>query len=126
MLVERPSPRWSSTGLTPFLGRPGQCGYLYATPTAERLATTYDLTCNKPHTRRIFSGSRFRTLRPQSRDLTTRPPRLPTYFQRKEKMTGGCLFQTAAGIKGVGLLYSRDSFPIFKFSFVTSVVTLYL
>ncbi|GBN60626.1 hypothetical protein AVEN_177872-1, partial [Araneus ventricosus] len=23
MLVERLSPRWSSTGLTPFLGRPG-------------------------------------------------------------------------------------------------------
>ncbi|GBN99695.1 hypothetical protein AVEN_194701-1 [Araneus ventricosus] len=70
MLVERLSPRWSSIGLTPFLGRLGQCGYFYATPTAGRLTTTYDLTCNKPHTRRIFSG----TLRPQSRDLTTRPP----------------------------------------------------
>ncbi|GBN62339.1 hypothetical protein AVEN_186043-1 [Araneus ventricosus] len=36
-------PRWSSTGLTPFLGRPDQCGYFYATPTVGHLATTYDL-----------------------------------------------------------------------------------
>ncbi|GBL78136.1 hypothetical protein AVEN_143420-1 [Araneus ventricosus] len=49
----------------------------HATLTGERLATTYDLACNRPHTRRIFSGSRFRTWNPpaQSRDLTTRPPR---------------------------------------------------
>ncbi|GBM68321.1 hypothetical protein AVEN_247075-1 [Araneus ventricosus] len=30
MLVERLSPRWSSTGLTLFLGSPGQCGYFHA------------------------------------------------------------------------------------------------
>ncbi|GBM32743.1 hypothetical protein AVEN_83716-1 [Araneus ventricosus] len=59
MLVERLSPRWSSTGLTPFLGRPGQCGYFCATPTGERLATAYDLACNGSHTRRIFSGIGF-------------------------------------------------------------------
>ncbi|GBM80018.1 hypothetical protein AVEN_203781-1 [Araneus ventricosus] len=43
----------------------------------ERLATTYDLMCNRPHTRRIFSGIGFRTwnLRLQSRDVTIRPPR---------------------------------------------------
>ncbi|GBO24564.1 hypothetical protein AVEN_1425-1 [Araneus ventricosus] len=41
MLVERLSPRWSSTGLTPFLGRPGQCGYICATTTGGRLTTTY-------------------------------------------------------------------------------------
>ncbi|GBO24043.1 hypothetical protein AVEN_31794-1 [Araneus ventricosus] len=64
MLAERLSPRWSSTGLTPFLGKPGQCGYFYATPTGGRLATTYDLACNRPHTRRIFSGNGFRTLSP--------------------------------------------------------------
>ncbi|GBN71027.1 hypothetical protein AVEN_64561-1 [Araneus ventricosus] len=42
-----------------------------------RLNTTYDLeACNRPHTRRIFSGSGFEpgTLRPYSRDLTTKPP----------------------------------------------------
>ncbi|GBL97102.1 hypothetical protein AVEN_254138-1 [Araneus ventricosus] len=33
---------------------------------------TYDLTCNRPNTRRIFSG--IGNLRPQSRDLITRPP----------------------------------------------------
>ncbi|GBN16483.1 hypothetical protein AVEN_12156-1 [Araneus ventricosus] len=43
-----------------------------ATPTGGRVATTYDLACNRPHTRRIFSGIGFRT---RSRDLTTRPPR---------------------------------------------------
>ncbi|GBN70773.1 hypothetical protein AVEN_84384-1 [Araneus ventricosus] len=47
----------------------------HATPTGGRLTTTYDLACNRPHTRRIFSGIGSRTLRPQSRDLTTRPPR---------------------------------------------------
>ncbi|GBN30892.1 hypothetical protein AVEN_239465-1 [Araneus ventricosus] len=47
----------------------------YATPTCGRLDTTYDLTCNMPHTRRIFSGIGCRT-GVESRDLTTRPPRL--------------------------------------------------
>ncbi|GBM32952.1 hypothetical protein AVEN_258893-1 [Araneus ventricosus] len=41
-----------------------------ATPMGGRLATTYHLACNKPHTRRIFSGIGFRT-----RDLTTGTPR---------------------------------------------------
>ncbi|GBN72698.1 hypothetical protein AVEN_122007-1, partial [Araneus ventricosus] len=31
------------------------------TPAGERLAPTYDLTCNRPNTRRIFSGIGFRT-----------------------------------------------------------------
>ncbi|GBO22095.1 hypothetical protein AVEN_186118-1 [Araneus ventricosus] len=35
-----------------------------ATPTGGRLATTYDLACNRPHTRRIFSGIGFRTCDP--------------------------------------------------------------
>ncbi|GBL99023.1 hypothetical protein AVEN_57031-1 [Araneus ventricosus] len=35
-----------------------------ATPTGEHLATTYDLSCNRPHTRRIFSGIGFRTYDP--------------------------------------------------------------
>ncbi|GBM62908.1 hypothetical protein AVEN_11364-1 [Araneus ventricosus] len=76
MLVELLSPRWSCTGLTPFLGRPGQCGYFYATPSGGRLNSTYDLTCNRPHTRRIFSGIGFRTLHlpsPKPRPQTIRP-----------------------------------------------------
>ncbi|GBM96674.1 hypothetical protein AVEN_69283-1 [Araneus ventricosus] len=44
----------------------------HATQTRGRLATTYDLACNRPHTRQIFSGIGFRTLRPQSRDFTFR------------------------------------------------------
>ncbi|GBM34462.1 hypothetical protein AVEN_106705-1 [Araneus ventricosus] len=36
----------------------------HATPTGGRLATTYDLACNRPHTRRIFSGIGFRTWNP--------------------------------------------------------------
>ncbi|GBN12572.1 hypothetical protein AVEN_21969-1 [Araneus ventricosus] len=36
----------------------------HATPTRGRLAPTYDLACNRPHTRRIFSGIGFRTWNP--------------------------------------------------------------
>ncbi|GBO10962.1 hypothetical protein AVEN_155413-1 [Araneus ventricosus] len=50
-----------------------------ATPTAGPLATTYDLPCNRPHTRRIFSGIGFRICDPpersRGRDLTTKTPR---------------------------------------------------
>ncbi|GBO25576.1 hypothetical protein AVEN_35227-1 [Araneus ventricosus] len=66
---ERLSPRWSSTGLVPFLGRPGQCECFYATPTGGRLATMYDLACNGPHTRRIFSGIGFRAWSPSDETL---------------------------------------------------------
>ncbi|GBM77606.1 hypothetical protein AVEN_165632-1 [Araneus ventricosus] len=76
MLVERLAPRWSSTGLIPFLGRPGQCGYFYATPTGVRLATMYGSTCNRPihGGSSVESGFEPGTLQPQSRNLTTRPP----------------------------------------------------
>ncbi|GBM88167.1 hypothetical protein AVEN_198837-1 [Araneus ventricosus] len=47
MLVERLSPHWSSTGLTPFLGRPGQRGYFCATPMGRRLVTAYDLAFSR-------------------------------------------------------------------------------
>ncbi|GBM50111.1 hypothetical protein AVEN_185497-1 [Araneus ventricosus] len=36
----------------------------HATPTGGRLTTTYDLTCSRPHTRRIFSGIGFRAWSP--------------------------------------------------------------
>ncbi|GBN84815.1 hypothetical protein AVEN_212101-1, partial [Araneus ventricosus] len=36
----------------------------HATPTGGRLATTYDLACNRLHIRRIFSGIEFRTWNP--------------------------------------------------------------
>ncbi|GBO28001.1 hypothetical protein AVEN_125712-1 [Araneus ventricosus] len=36
----------------------------HATPTTGCLATTYDLTCNKPNRRRIFGGIGFRTWNP--------------------------------------------------------------
>ncbi|GBN67026.1 hypothetical protein AVEN_3550-1 [Araneus ventricosus] len=61
------------TRSTPELAPPSPS--FHATPTGGRLATTYDLTCNGPHTRRIFSGIGSRTRWLQSRDLTTRPPR---------------------------------------------------
>ncbi|GBM88954.1 hypothetical protein AVEN_269055-1 [Araneus ventricosus] len=57
-----------------WVGRVG-VDYVCTTPAEGRLATTYDLTCNKPPTRWIFSGIGFRTFRPRRRDLTTRPPR---------------------------------------------------
>ncbi|GBM07258.1 hypothetical protein AVEN_25507-1 [Araneus ventricosus] len=52
----------------------------HATPTGGRLATTYDLTCNRPHTRRIFSGIGFRTWNsaaPRPRPLGHRGLRQP-------------------------------------------------
>ncbi|GBM06323.1 hypothetical protein AVEN_121369-1 [Araneus ventricosus] len=36
----------------------------HATPAGGRLATTYDLACNRPHTRRIFSAIGFRIWNP--------------------------------------------------------------
>ncbi|GBL78364.1 hypothetical protein AVEN_42885-1 [Araneus ventricosus] len=36
----------------------------HATPTGGRLTPTYDLACNRPHTRRIFSGIGSRTWSP--------------------------------------------------------------
>ncbi|GBN80639.1 hypothetical protein AVEN_21364-1 [Araneus ventricosus] len=47
MLVEQLSPCWSSTGLTPFLGRPGQCGYFCTTAAEGRLDSLYSLICNR-------------------------------------------------------------------------------
>ncbi|GBN57575.1 hypothetical protein AVEN_17322-1, partial [Araneus ventricosus] len=35
-----------------------------ATPTGGRLVTTYDLSCRRPHTRRIISGIGFRSCGP--------------------------------------------------------------
>ncbi|GBM84549.1 hypothetical protein AVEN_125665-1 [Araneus ventricosus] len=46
------------TRTTPELAPPSQ--NFHATPTGGRLTTTYDLTCNRPHTQRIFSGIGFR------------------------------------------------------------------
>ncbi|GBM72652.1 hypothetical protein AVEN_138211-1 [Araneus ventricosus] len=56
------------TRTTPELAPPSP--NFHATRTGGRLVTTYDLTCNRPHTRRIFSAIEFRigTLQPQSRD----------------------------------------------------------
>ncbi|GBN39986.1 hypothetical protein AVEN_73269-1, partial [Araneus ventricosus] len=49
----------------------------HATPAGGRLTTTYDLTCNRPTHggSSVESGFEPGTLRPQSWDLTTRPPR---------------------------------------------------
>ncbi|GBM22947.1 hypothetical protein AVEN_172300-1 [Araneus ventricosus] len=45
----------------------------HATPTGGRLTTTYDLACNRPHTRRIFSGIGFRTWNPPGPKAETLP-----------------------------------------------------
>ncbi|GBM24502.1 hypothetical protein AVEN_254016-1 [Araneus ventricosus] len=59
------------TRTTPELAPPLQ----RSTPTkkGERLATAYDLTCNRPHTRRIFSGIWFRTWNPPAPKAETLP-----------------------------------------------------
>ncbi|GBM30296.1 hypothetical protein AVEN_52700-1 [Araneus ventricosus] len=51
-----------------------------ATPAGGRLATAYDLACNRPHTRE--SGFEPVTLRSRGRDLTTRPPRPHGSFKK--------------------------------------------
>ncbi|GBM60674.1 hypothetical protein AVEN_62625-1 [Araneus ventricosus] len=50
------------TRTTPELAHPS-LNFL-TTPTRGRLATTYDLECNRPHTRQIFGGIGFRTCDP--------------------------------------------------------------
>ncbi|GBN63813.1 hypothetical protein AVEN_190365-1 [Araneus ventricosus] len=50
------------TRTTPELAPPSP--NFHATPTGGRLTTTFDLTCNRPHTRRIFSGIGSRTWNP--------------------------------------------------------------
>ncbi|GBN31121.1 hypothetical protein AVEN_10492-1 [Araneus ventricosus] len=71
------------TGTTPELAPPLQTSAL---PQREDVWTpAYDLTCNRPNTRRIFRriGSGTWTLRPQNRDLTTRSPRPPGGFSEE-------------------------------------------
>ncbi|GBM32642.1 hypothetical protein AVEN_89640-1 [Araneus ventricosus] len=54
--------RGQMTRTTPELASPSP--NFRATPTRGRLATTYDLACNGPNTRRIFSGTGSRTCHP--------------------------------------------------------------
>ncbi|GBM43536.1 hypothetical protein AVEN_96196-1 [Araneus ventricosus] len=50
------------TRTTPELAPPSP--NFHATPTGGHLTTTYNLTCNRPHTRRIFCGVGSRTWNP--------------------------------------------------------------
>ncbi|GBO05487.1 hypothetical protein AVEN_57977-1 [Araneus ventricosus] len=69
------------TRTTPELEAPSPS--FHAAPTGGCLATTYDLACNRPiHCgSSVESGFEPGTLRPQSRDLTTRPPRPETMLR---------------------------------------------
>ncbi|GBL79844.1 hypothetical protein AVEN_178705-1, partial [Araneus ventricosus] len=57
------------TRITPELAPPSP--NFHVTPTGGQLATTYDLACNRPHTRRILMESGFEpgTLRPKAETL---------------------------------------------------------
>ncbi|GBO26882.1 hypothetical protein AVEN_213045-1 [Araneus ventricosus] len=50
----------SSTGLTPFLGRPGQCGYFCITPGGRAFVPLPDMRALSPHARRISIRIRFK------------------------------------------------------------------
>ncbi|GBM74467.1 hypothetical protein AVEN_69470-1 [Araneus ventricosus] len=50
--------------LHPFWVGRASVGIFCATPAGGRLTSTYDLACNRPHTRRIFSGIGLRTWNP--------------------------------------------------------------
>ncbi|GBL88405.1 hypothetical protein AVEN_103052-1 [Araneus ventricosus] len=73
MLVGRLSLRWSSTGLTSVLGRPGQCGYFDTTPVGGHLTPT-DLTCTGPTYTAVLRWNGFRTWNPTA-------PRSKPYYQ---------------------------------------------
>ncbi|GBN66175.1 hypothetical protein AVEN_177703-1 [Araneus ventricosus] len=60
VLLGRLSLRWSSPGLTPFLGRPGLSGHFCTSPAGGHLTPTYNLSCNRPNARQIFSRIGFR------------------------------------------------------------------
>ncbi|GBM99096.1 hypothetical protein AVEN_138935-1 [Araneus ventricosus] len=59
------------TRTTPGLELPSPS--FHTTPTGGRLATTYDLACNRPNTRRIFSGIGFRTWKHSGPKAATLP-----------------------------------------------------
>ncbi|GBN57684.1 hypothetical protein AVEN_216003-1 [Araneus ventricosus] len=64
-----------------------------STPAVGHFAPTYDLTRNRPNTRRIFSGIGSRScldLLPQSRDLTTRIPLLKFFFAKSQCRKAFC------------------------------------
>ncbi|GBO15578.1 hypothetical protein AVEN_58526-1 [Araneus ventricosus] len=88
MLVGQLSP---STGLAPFLGRPGQCGYFGTTPAGECVSTTYDYVCTLRTTGPIHSESSGEagfvsgTFRLRSRDLTARSPLSSRFCGRNRK-----------------------------------------
>ncbi|GBO30006.1 hypothetical protein AVEN_161647-1 [Araneus ventricosus] len=68
--------RGRMTRTTPELAPP--LSKLRTTPTGGRLATTYDLTARIHGGSSVESGFEPGTLRPLSRDFTTRPPRHPS------------------------------------------------
>ncbi|GBM63961.1 hypothetical protein AVEN_17547-1 [Araneus ventricosus] len=59
------------TRTTPELAPPSP--NFHATPTGGRLTTTYDLACNRPHTRRIFNGIGSRAWSPSGPKAETLP-----------------------------------------------------
>ncbi|GBN24117.1 hypothetical protein AVEN_271208-1 [Araneus ventricosus] len=65
------------------------------------LATTYDLVCNRPHSRHFLSRIGFRTwfLAP-NRDLTTRPPRPPDSYGVKHSSENNA---NIVALEGAGL-----------------------
>ncbi|GBL84376.1 hypothetical protein AVEN_117150-1 [Araneus ventricosus] len=104
------------TRTTPELAPPS--ANFRATPKGGRLATTYDLACNRPHTRRIFSGIGFRTcdpLVPRS-SLTRGTPKFQEY---EKKFPTQILDQTADDYSmlqkdrlktELGVIYRRSDF----------------
>ncbi|GBL77149.1 hypothetical protein AVEN_12780-1 [Araneus ventricosus] len=68
MLVRRLSPIWSSPGLVPFLGGPGQCEYFCTKP-----APT-DLTCTTPAYMAVLRWNRVSNLELSVPEVETLSP----------------------------------------------------
>ncbi|GBM07068.1 hypothetical protein AVEN_177042-1 [Araneus ventricosus] len=80
MLVGRFSPRGSSAGITPFVGRLGQCEYFCTTPAGGHLARLHSGSS-------VESGFEAGTLRPRGSDFTTRSPCKSGHFGTIRKIS---------------------------------------
>ncbi|GBM07264.1 hypothetical protein AVEN_187831-1 [Araneus ventricosus] len=91
------------TRTTPELATPSL--NFHATPAGGRLATTYEIMCNRPQHggSSVESGFEPGTLRPQSRDLTTRPPRPPSKKGKRPSTNRGAHLKSGEGIVGKGI-----------------------
>ncbi|GBM28178.1 hypothetical protein AVEN_172671-1 [Araneus ventricosus] len=85
---------------TPELAPPSPS--FHTTPTGGRLATTYDLACNRSHTRRFFNGCWDRIWDPQA--PKPRPYQQATAARQRNRISK-VFFRTAETLRFIKLLW---------------------